>query len=74
MSRSHLSLVARLPVTHLSIWSDIFCCRAAQEMPAAYTAVTMERHMETTMTNLQQGKGAWDSAKGVSRTATYVYD
>ena len=30
--------------------------------------------METTMTNLQQGKGAWDAENGVSRTATYVYD
>ena len=30
--------------------------------------------METTMTNLQQGKGAWDSIKNVSRTATYAYD
>ena len=34
----------------------------------------MERHMETTMTNLQQGKGAWDAENGVSRTATYVHD
>jgi len=31
----------------------------------------MERHMETTMTNLQQG---WDAENGVSRTATYVHD
>ena len=43
--------------------------------PKAYSDVTMKRHMETTMSNLKLGKGAWASGSpGYSLTATYVYD
>jgi isopenicillin N synthase-like dioxygenase len=42
--------------------------------PRAYTAVTMHKHMETTLSNLAEGKGAWDMVTDRSITATYVYD
>jgi len=45
----------------------------SEERPAQYTPVTMKLHMETTMKNLQNGLGAWDSERNVSRTATYQY-
>ena len=41
--------------------------------PPRYSAVTMRTHMETTMQNLADGRGAWDSAKHKSLTATYLY-
>ena len=41
--------------------------------PRAYTAVTMKEYMATTLSNLAEGKGAWDIEKGTSITATYVY-
>eukprot|EP01062_Namystynia_karyoxenos_P017174 TRINITY_DN16302_c0_g1_i1.p1 TRINITY_DN16302_c0_g1~~TRINITY_DN16302_c0_g1_i1.p1 ORF type:complete len:387 (+),score=93.59 TRINITY_DN16302_c0_g1_i1:81-1163(+) len=44
------------------------------ERPAAYTPVTMQRHMDTTMRNLREGKGAWaPGTPGRSLTATYQY-
>ena len=44
-----------------------------EERPRAYTAVTMLEHMNTTLTNLEEGKGAWDAESGISLTATYRY-
>ena len=41
--------------------------------PPRFSAVTMRTHMETTMQNLADGRGAWDSAKHKSLTATYLY-
>lgn len=42
--------------------------------PARYTRTTMKQHMDTTMSNLKQGKGAWaDGSPGHSLTATYKY-
>ena len=46
----------------------------SEARPAAYTPVTMARHLETTIANLKAGEGAWDVERGVSKTATYVYD
>jgi isopenicillin N synthase-like dioxygenase len=46
----------------------------SEARPPLYTPVTMARHLETTIANLKEGKGAWDAEKGVSKTATYVYD
>lgn len=43
------------------------------ERPRAYTAVTMLEHMDTTLNNLEEGKGAWDAESGTSLTATYRY-
>jgi isopenicillin N synthase-like dioxygenase len=43
------------------------------ERPARYSAVTMERHMETTMKNLEAGLGSWDSVENRSRSAAYDY-
>ena len=43
------------------------------ERPRAYTAVTMLEHMDTTLTNLGEGRGAWDAESGTSLTATYRY-
>jgi len=42
--------------------------------PPKYTPVTMKRHMETTMRNLEEGKGAWCDKEQKSLTATYAYD
>lgn len=44
-----------------------------ENRPAKYGWVTMETHMNTTMKNLSQGKGAWDPVKHTSTTATYNY-
>lgn len=44
-----------------------------RDRPAAYTPVTMRKHMETTMRNLEAGIGAWDEKTQTSLTATYVY-
>ena len=44
------------------------------ERPRAYTSVTMKEHMDTTLRNLAEGKGAWDRVSNSSITATYVYD
>merc|ERR1711862_745722 len=41
--------------------------------PPKYTPVTMRRHMETTMRNLEKGVGAWDNKNNRSLTANYVY-
>jgi hypothetical protein len=46
--------------------------------PASYTPVTMREHMETTMSNLRKGKGAWSPGShvgdpGRSLTATFEY-
>ena len=46
----------------------------ANGRPALYTPVTMKTHMDTTMANLRLGKGAWDSGRNVSLTATYRYE
>jgi len=43
------------------------------ERPAAYTPVTMQEHMDVTLRNLDEGKGAWDRETERSLTATYVY-
>ena len=43
------------------------------ERPAAYSPVTMRTHMETTISNLEAGLGAWDAERNVSLTATYDY-
>ena len=51
------------------------------ERPRAYGRTTMRKHMETTMSNLAAGKGAWSSSEsmdqndpGRSLTATYNYE
>ena len=41
--------------------------------PRAYSACTMREHMETTMRNLEAGKGSWDAVEERSRSATYDY-
>lgn len=43
------------------------------DRPVAYTPVTMRRHMETTMRNLDAGLGSWDEKTQSSRSAKYVY-
>jgi isopenicillin N synthase-like dioxygenase len=43
------------------------------ERPSRYSPVTMKRHMETTMENLRQGKGSWDTERMCSLSATYDY-
>ena len=45
----------------------------AVPVPAKYTPVTMQKHMETTMNNVRAGLGSWDSARNVSISATYRY-
>lgn len=44
------------------------------DFPARYTPVTMRRHMETIIKELEEGKGSWDTEKNVSLTATRVYE
>ena len=44
------------------------------DRPAGYTPVTMRRHVETTITNLERGLPAWDAERGISLTATFEYD
>merc|ERR1711862_1022053 len=46
----------------------------ADGQPPAYTPVTMRRHMEVTMRELEEGKGSWDTLRDVSLSATRVYD
>lgn len=41
--------------------------------PAAYSPVTMRTHSETTMRNLEAGRGSWDLARARSTSATYDY-
>jgi len=41
--------------------------------PAQYSWVTMKTHMDTTMRNLNLGKGAWDPNTNTSTTASYLY-
>jgi len=41
--------------------------------PPAYSPVTMATHMETTMRNLANGVGSWDSATQRSISATFDY-
>lgn len=41
--------------------------------PDQYSWVTMETHMNTTMKNLSDGKGAWDPLTNTSTTAKYRY-
>jgi len=43
------------------------------ERPCTYTAVTMARHMEVTLANLEAGMGSWDAERQVSTSATRVY-
>jgi len=38
-----------------------------------YSTVTMERHMETTMRNLEAGLGSWDADRQCSQSASYDY-
>lgn len=42
--------------------------------PPSYTPVTMRRHMETTLGNLDLGLGSWDAQRQRSLSATYQYD
>ncbi|KAJ1451318.1 hypothetical protein M885DRAFT_18412 [Pelagophyceae sp. CCMP2097] len=44
------------------------------ENPAAYTPVTMEHHMNTTLGNLDAGVASWDSGNNASKSATYHYN
>lgn len=44
-----------------------------EERPAAYSAVRMRTHMETTMKNLEAGLGSWDTERRRSRSATFDY-
>jgi len=47
----------------------------SSDHPARYTPVTMRRHMETTMSNLDKGIPAWEHGNpGRSLTATYAYE
>ena len=46
----------------------------SEERPPAYTSVTMRRHMETTLRNLDLGLGSWDAQRQRSISATYHYD
>ena len=41
--------------------------------PRAYTRCTMRQHMETTLANLEAGRGSWDAATNTSTTANYRY-
>ena len=43
------------------------------ERPARYTAVTMREHMDTTVRNLEAGRGGWDERAQASTTASYAY-
>ena len=43
------------------------------ERPRAYSPVRMRQHMETTMRNLEAGRGSWDAERGRSRSASYDY-
>ncbi|CAK0862972.1 unnamed protein product [Prorocentrum cordatum] len=45
----------------------------SEACPRRYTPVTMRRHMETTLQQLEQGGGAWDVERNVSLTATREY-
>ena len=45
----------------------------SEERPPLYTPVTMREHLETTLEQLEQGLGAWDSERNVSTTATREY-
>jgi len=47
--------------------------RFLEGQPARYSRVTMRTHMDTTMRNLNAGKGAWDPKTNTSTTATYQY-
>ena len=38
-----------------------------------YSAMTMRQHMETTLANLEAGRGSWDAATNTSTTANYRY-
>eukprot|EP00467_Chlorarachnion_reptans_P002383 CAMPEP_0114496644 /NCGR_PEP_ID=MMETSP0109-20121206/5883_1 /TAXON_ID=29199 /ORGANISM="Chlorarachnion reptans, Strain CCCM449" /LENGTH=306 /DNA_ID=CAMNT_0001673937 /DNA_START=416 /DNA_END=1336 /DNA_ORIENTATION=+ len=46
----------------------------SEENPPKYTPVRMKTHMKTTMDNLRNGIGAWDSETNTSLTANYVYE
>ena len=46
----------------------------SEERLPAYTSVTMRRHMETTLGNLDLGLGSWDAQRQRSISATYHYD
>ena len=41
--------------------------------PARYAPVTMREHMDTTVRNLEAGRGGWDAATQTSTTARYEY-
>mmetsp|Transcript_29918 Transcript_29918/g.50679 ORF Transcript_29918/g.50679 Transcript_29918/m.50679 type:complete len:130 (+) Transcript_29918:745-1134(+) len=45
----------------------------SDDSPPRYTPVRMKTHMATTLQNLREGKGAWDSTNNRSVTANYVY-
>jgi len=45
----------------------------SENRPSAYTPVSMEVHMQTTMRNLEKGYGSWDHTKQRSLSSTYVY-
>lgn len=44
------------------------------DAPSLYSPVTMKRHMETTMRNLEAGMPAWDEKARRSVTATRHYE
>ena len=44
-----------------------------RDRPRAYTRCTMRQHMETTLANLEAGRGSWDAATNTSTTANYRY-
>ena len=47
----------------------------SEARPARYTPVTMRKHMETTVTRLEQGLGAWEKGSpGRSLSASYLYE
>ena len=45
----------------------------SDERPCAYSAVTMQEHMDTTLRNLAKGLGSWDPIRLKSTSATYQY-
>lgn len=50
--------------------ADVLCSR-----PRRYTSVTMQRHMDTTINNLREGKPTWASGDpGFSISAVHAYD
>lgn len=44
------------------------------ESPAKYSPVTMQHHMDATISALERGEGSWDSVRNVSTSATRHYD